>query len=289
MEAHEAVMRSRREMLLCCALVLGTAMTFVAGTTVPQETDRSKDGLIGPVRQMTIISGRTTTIRSYDRAGALMETMSRLAPPAEEPEAQEQVRRFAYVYNAKEQRVREMSQDQDGLPYLSRRYAYDAGGRQWAEAAYHMCGTFSSLRIFSYDRKGRLQEELLYQYRSLAKRVYAYDDRGFLHTLLSYKNGQLQSTIHSRHDAEGRKLELTESMPDGTPNGKTTYEYDEQGHLMAEHFINALDPSHETTSDYKYDQHGNWIQKTTRGVGGVHKDEPDDQAIEVTERTLVYF
>ena len=153
-------MSSRREMLLCCVLLSGTAMTFLAGTTVPQETDRTRDGLIGPVRQVTITSGGTTTIRSYNRAGALMETMSRLAPPIEEPEAQEQVRRLLYVYNAREQRLREMSQEQDGPPYLSRRYAYDADGRQRAEAAYHMCGTFSSLRIFNYDRNGRLQEDL---------------------------------------------------------------------------------------------------------------------------------
>ena len=109
-------MRSRREMILCCGLVLGTTVTFLAGAMVPQETDRTRDGLIGPVRQVTITSGRTTTIRSYNRAGALVETMSRPAPPTEEPEAQEQVRSFLYVYNAKEQRLREMSQDQDGPP-----------------------------------------------------------------------------------------------------------------------------------------------------------------------------
>ena len=282
-------MSSRREMLLRCVLILGTAMTFLAGTTVPQETDRTRDGLIGPVRQVTITSGGTTTIRSYNRAGALMETMSRLAPPIEEPEARQQVRRFLYVYNAREQRLREMSQEQTGPPYLSRRYAYDADGRQRAEAAYHMCGTFSSLRIFNYDRRGQLQEDLLYQYRSLAKRVYEYDDRGFPHTILSYKNGRLQSTIHSRHDAEGRKREQTDLMSDGTPIGKTTYEYDEHGRLMAEHFMNVLDPSREATSTYEYDQHGNWTRKTTRGVGGVQKDARDDQTLEVTERTLVYF
>jgi len=281
-------MRSRREMLLCCVLVLAAAMTFLAGATVPQETDRTKDGLIGPVWQVTITSGRTTTIRSYNRAGALMETLSRVAPSTEEPEALEQVRRFLYIYNEKEQRLREMSQDQDAAPYLSRRYAYDEGGRQRAEAAYHMCGTFSSLRIFSYDPKGRLQEELLYQYRSLAKRVYEYDDRGFPHTLRSYKNGQLQSTIQSRHDAEGRKREQTDFMPDRTPSGKTTYEYDGQGRLMAEHFMNVLDPSREATSTYEYDLQGNWTKKTTRGVGGIQKDARG-QALEVTERTVVYF
>ena len=134
-----------------------------------------------------------------------------------------------------------------------------------------------------------LQEDLLYQYRSLTTRVYEYNDRGFPHTLLSYKNGHLQSTIHFRHDAEGRKREQTDLMSDGTPIGKTTYEYDEHGRLMAEHFMNVLDPSRETTSTYEYDQYGNWTKKTTRGAGGVQTDTRDDQAFEVTERTLVYF
>ena len=48
-------------------------------------------------------------------------------------------------------------------------------------------------------------------------------------------------------------------------------------------------PSCETTSAYEYDQHGNWTKKTTRGVGGVQKAAPDDQTIEVTVRTVVYF
>jgi hypothetical protein len=46
------------------------------------------------------------------------------------------------------------------------------------EAAFHICGTFSSLHLLGYDLEGRLLEDLVYQYRSLGRRVYAYDARG---------------------------------------------------------------------------------------------------------------
>src|SRR5262245_51721039 len=163
-EEHEALMNSRYDAVWRCLGVLVLAMTLAAGATLSEETDRTRDGLVGPVQHMTTITGGSTTVRTYDRAGALLETISRLTPPAGEPDASAQVRRFIYVYNNNRQRVREMSQDQDDAPYLSRRYAYDAMGRPRAEATYHMCGTFSSLQVFSYTRDGRLYEQLTYQF-----------------------------------------------------------------------------------------------------------------------------
>ena len=282
-------MTSQSDVFWRSVAVVVLALTLVAGTTRSQVTDRTRDGLKGAVRQVTTTSGGSTTTRTYDRGGALLETISRLAPSGDEPDAREQTRRFEYVYDARQQRVREMSQDQDGPPYLSRRYAYDVEGRQRAEAAYHMCGTFSSLHVSTYDRDGRLHEDILYQFRSLARRVYEYDGQGHPSTILSSKNGRLQSTLHYRYDEQGRVSEQAESMPDGTPGGKTAYEYDEQGQLVAEYFTNGLDPALNAKSMYEYDPQGNWTRKTTRRVGGNQADSPSDKPLERTERTILYF
>ncbi|HSC57344.1 MAG TPA: hypothetical protein VLC51_09065 [Nitrospira sp.] len=264
-------------------------LTLGAGTIFSEETDRTRDGLVGPVRNMTTITGGSTTMRTYDRAGALLETISRLAAPVDDPQAREQVRRFVYVYDDKRQRLREMSQDQDDPPYLTRRYAYDAAGRERAEAAYHMCGTFSSLQVFSYNHDGRLHEQLIYQFRSLGNRVYEYDGQARLKAVLVYKNRQLQSTVHYRYDDQGRISEHVEVMANATPGNKTAYGYDERGRLVAEEFTNLFDPSVNAQSTYEYDDRGNWTKKTTRRVGGSKEGLSQDKSLEITERTIDYF
>ncbi len=261
------------------------ALIFLAATMLPKESDRLREGLAGDVGRVTTNAGGTTTIRTYDHDGALIETVSRLAPATDAPDAHEQVRKFLYVYDAKKQRLREMSQDQDGPPYVSRRYAYDAEGRQRAEAAYHMCGTFSSLHVFLYEDDGRLLEQLTYQLRSLGKRVYEYDSQRRLTALRLYKNGILQSTTQYRYDDNGRITEQTEVMPDGTAGNKTAYQYDERGRLVSEHFTNHLHPSLDALSTYEYDPEGNWTRKTTRRGGSSQELE----RIEVTERMIEYY
>lgn len=276
--------------MLTLAQVSGLVIALAAvptGSALSSETDRTRDGLVGPVRQVTTTSGGATTIRTYDRTGSLIESISRLAPPADEPEAREQMRRLRYVYDAQKRRMEELSQDEDEQPpYLSRRYEYDPDGRLRAEAAFHMCGTFSSLHVLRYDLEGRLLEDLVYQYRSLGRRVYAYDARGYLEMLLSYKNGALQSTIHYQYNVQGRMTEQAEVLPDGTPGGKTSYEYDDEGRLVAEHFTNGLHPSVNARSTYEYDQVGNWTKKRTRRTGGRELDASPEG---LTERTVTYF
>jgi YD repeat-containing protein len=286
MEAHDPGMNVRGKFCRPIAVPM-FGLIFIAATTLPIEMDRAREGLKGAVRQVTMTTGGTTTIRTYDRDGALIETVSRLSPGAGEPDAQEQVRKFVYDYDAKKQRLREMSQEQDGPPYLSRRYAYDAAGHQRAEAVYHMCGTFSSLQVFSYDGDGRLHEQVTYQFRSLGKRVYEYAGQQRLTTVRIYKNGVLQSTTQYRYDDEGRMSEQAELLSDATIGNKTVYEYDDRGRLVTERFTNRLDPLLDAQSRYEYDQQGNWTRKTTRRAGG--SLESTTGHIEVTERVIDYY
>jgi hypothetical protein len=243
------------------------ALLLIGTTTLSKGTDRSQEGLIGPVRELTTISGATTTIATFDRAGALIETISRVRPPADEPDALERVQQLVYVYDAKGRRLREMIKGPDGQQYLSRRYAYDAAGRKRAEAAYHMCGTFSSLHVYSYDARGRLQEDLLYQFRSLTRQVFEHEERGQPKELNRYKNGLLHST--------------------------TRFEYDERGNPIVEEVTSSADPSRnaKNISTYDYDKTGNWIRKTTRRFVNVvgQEAQPSPEQTDITERTVTYF
>jgi YD repeat-containing protein len=178
-----------------------------------------------------------------------------------------------------------MSEDQDGASYVSKRYAYDATGHQRAEAAYHMCGTFSLLHIFSYDGDGRPKEQLTYQFRSLGRRIYDYDDQGRLNAVHLYKNGVLQSTTQYRYDDHGRMSEQFEMTAHRTPGNKTTYAYDELGRLMREQFTSSVDPSLSATATYEYDEQGNWTRKTTRRG----RQDSGSQQMEVTERVFAYY
>jgi len=267
------------------------AAVLIGGTTISKETDRSRDGLIGPVRQVTIISETATTIATYDRDGALTEMVSRPRPAQDEPGAQEQVQKLVYVYS-KGKRVREMILDPDGQQYLSRRYAYDAAGRKMAEVAYHMCGTFSSLHVFSYDGKGRLQEDLFYQYRSLAKELSEYDERGTVRTRAIYRNGLLQSTTRFTVDQQGRISEQVDILPDGSLGKKASYQYDERGNPVEEEMTGRADPSPTEKSHltYEYDTAGNWTRKSVqRFVNPVAQGNQPLFEATITERTISYY
>ena len=159
--------------------------------------------------------------------------------------------------------------------------AWAVGGRK----PHHMCGTFSSLHVFSYDGDGRLKEQLTYQFRSLGKRVYDYDGEGRPKAVVLYKNGLLVSTTDYRYDDRGRMSEQLELPARGASANTTRYDYDERGRLTAERFTNRLDPSLSAISTYEYDEQGNWTRKTTRRNGGVQGGEQ----IEVTDRVVEYY
>jgi hypothetical protein len=51
-----------------------------------QQIDRDREGLFGPVRSMIAKSGATTTSKTFDRTGTLIEVESRVSPPPDQPE-----------------------------------------------------------------------------------------------------------------------------------------------------------------------------------------------------------
>jgi hypothetical protein len=257
-----------------------------------QQIDRDREGLFGPVRSVIAKSGATTTSKTFDRTGTLIEVESRVSPPPDQPELGDSIEKLVYTYDPKGNRTGEML-ERDGERYPSRLYAYEGAGHRTAEAAYHMCGSFSSLQLFTHDMKGQVREALEYRSRSLVRHVYSYDDRGRIVKDLLSRNGTLQSVTHSTYDQNDRLTEQRLALPDGVLSRTATYHYDERGNRIGEEVIHATQSSlnSKEISQYEYDPIGNWTKRTTRRLI-IPVDEggrPFSEPTEVVERLIIYY
>ncbi|HEU4685862.1 MAG TPA: hypothetical protein VFS39_15260 [Nitrospira sp.] len=278
--------------LIMALIVLSGALALFGGKS-GEATSRGRDHLVGPVRQTISTSNGTSTTELYDRNGALLTRTIRTAPPAGQPDLGEQVRTINFSFDAQGRRTRETIDEGDGQPYLSRLYAVDAAGRTVAEAAYHMCGTFSSLVVHVYDETGALRQDLTYQFRALLARLYEYDSRGRISTHRDYKNGRLLSSTLFRYDERDRVSERLEYDPRGALLATTAYHYDDRGHPVAEETIHPGDASlnSKSVSTYEFDARGNWTKRTVRHpiIPLDEEGKPAKAPIEVTERSISYY
>lgn len=275
--------------ILLGILVSVACLSSVVAVT---QSDREREGLRGPVARVIAKSGPTITISTYDQRGNLVEVESRRTPPADQPELGESVEKVIYAYDDEGNRTSETIVDGDGNQYPSRLYVYDAAGNRLAEAAYHMCRTFSSLHIYTHDAQRHLQEDLLYQGRTLLKQVHSYDEGGRVAKSLTYRNGVLQSTTQYVYDRTGRITEQSISLPDETPSSKAMYEYDDKGNRISAEIMHPTRASLNSKEvfTYKYDAAGNWTRRVTRRlIIPVEEDgTPSAEPIEMTERSLTY-
>ncbi|SLM46858.1 conserved protein of unknown function [Nitrospira japonica] len=267
--------------VLVASLVLG-------GAAARQASDRERDGLVGLVHRVVSTTGGTSVTNTYSRDGILLETVTRNAPPADQPDVGERMERVVYEYDAQGRRQRDMIDEGDGYRYLSRVYAYDQDGKVLAEASYSMCGTFSSLTLYTYDDAGRVQEDLSYRLRSLFKRTHEFDSHGRMTLRRNYKNNGAISSTGYRYDEHGRLAEESELRPDGTLERKVSYRYDWQGNQILEETTNLADSSLNGTraSSYEYDAQGNWTARTVQ-----HPVVPrgEETSVEITRRTITYY
>ncbi|HJT20690.1 MAG TPA: RHS repeat domain-containing protein [Nitrospira sp.] len=264
----------------------------LTGAVSSVKTDRERDGLFGPVRQVVTVSGETHVTRMYSRAGALLEAATRQAAPVDQPDLGERVQKTMFVYDAQGRRTREMVDEGDG-PYLSRLYAYSATGTPIAEAAYHMCGTFSSLVVHDYDAAGTLRRDLSYRFRSMGEHRYTWDAQGRITARKDYQNGVLISTLRYSYDAQGRLTEQEATQADGTSLSRTAYQYDQRGNLIGEELTNFHDPSlnAKSVSSYEYDAAGNWTGQIVRRlmIPAGEDGKPMSEGTEVIRRIISYY
>jgi hypothetical protein len=274
---------------LLAILVSGACIS----TVLPiQHADREREGLLGPVSKVVAKSGVTTTTKTFDGTGTLIEVESRVSPPADQLELGDSVETLVYTYDPKGNRTAEMILEPDGERYPSRLYAYDRVGHRLAEAAYHMCGTFSSLQIYRYDANGQMRENLVYQSRSLSRHVYSYDDRGRIVQSQLHRNGTVQSATSFIYDQHDRLTEQRVYLSDGGLYSTASYQYDDRGNRTGEAVMHSTQTSlnSKEVAQYEYDSAGNWTRRTTHRLiipvddSGVPLSEPT----KIVERRITY-
>ena len=130
--------------MLCCACP-GPGWALEDGSI--WERRHEPEHASGSVRHMTIGTKETLQTLTFSRQGNVTEKTTRnrtdLSATVEE--------RMLYRYDPAGKMTGEFVADSDVEWVPLRLYLYDHEGRLAAEAAYHLCRTFSALHLYQYD------------------------------------------------------------------------------------------------------------------------------------------
>jgi hypothetical protein len=150
--------------------------------------------------------------------------------------------------------------------------------------------------VFTRDDDGRLREQVHYWPNGSLKEKNLFDESGVLrekHT--SFGAGDLTIT---RFDSYGRDVQISIVSPPGFLSSRgadhvITLEYDLHGNLI-EMNTTASDGAllHRTTNSYRYDEKGNWIERTEVDLNQTWQTAPFSASFETIcrfTRKLAYF
>ena len=193
-------------------------------------------------------------------------------------------------------------------PIDKKTYSYDDKGNKVGEAIYLRSEYVQYKMHFKYNDKNKLIEEAQYDkdgkllYRStyeyrgddLAKtetfndkgevefsKKNSYDKNGNLTGEMTYEKFSNTTTIEKyQYDSFNNKTMVSVSKNDVLML-KISYKYDDKNNVIASHAFDGQDrPRESRTYAYKYDDNGNWTQKTI-AIGG----KPSF----IVERSIKYF
>lgn len=150
--------------------------------------------------------------------------------------------------------------------------------------------------VFIHDDDGRLREQVQYWPDGSLKEKKIFDESGILkEEQFSFGAGDLRI---SRFDSYGRVLQISAVSPAGFlsskgTDGVTTFEYDLHGNLIE---MNTTESDgtlqRRTTNSYRYDEKGNWIERTEVDLNQAWQTEPFPASFETIwrfTRKLDYF
>jgi hypothetical protein len=243
--------------------------------------------VVGPVRQATVTTKDSIATLSFSPAGDLTRKVTRTrANPTDGA-----TETMLYQYDPQGGKIGEYVADSDGEVVPLRLYTYDSEHRLSAEAAYHMCRTFSALHVYTYDGNGRGTEDLQFESRRLTRREFQYDGKGQVEHITVHRNGRLMSVTRYTYDDTGRLVTVASEQPDGADVSRL-YRYDERGNVVVFVETHPRDPAQDKTevTAYEYDLHGNWTRRTiVRPVNPLDEEgHPFEEPVQVTEREIVY-
>lgn len=162
-------------------------------------------------------------------------------------------------------------------------YTYDQRGlmTEWTD----LSPTHRYVSRYTYDENGHPAEEWLYLDNKLLEHgVIVCDGDGNVTEEISYDaEGQVTSRVTSVYDAAGRKLSEVDSLPDGEPDNRFSFSYDEEGRLTE---MRSSGRFGDTTFRYSYLCQGNrveWRQEQPDGSVRSRIRTYDDSGVRVEE------
>lgn len=243
--------------------------------------------VIGPVRQMTVTTKHSVATLYFSPAGVLLQKVIRnRAAESDDPGETTE-----YRYDEEGRTLGEYLADPDGEVVPLRLYAYNDRHQLLAEAAYHMCRTFSSLYVYRSDEENRIIEDMQFESRRLTKREFQYTEHSQIARVTMHRNGRPMSITRYTHDNAGHVATAVSEQPDGSMV-RRLYRYDERDNVSILVETHPRDSARDKTeiTTYEYDRQGNWTRRTIiRAVNPLDEERlPFEEPIEVVEREIVY-
>lgn len=201
-------------------------------------------------------------------------------------------------FDEHENRVRRTWFREDGTPEREQnwRYQYSAEGNVTEQLLFRPDEPQTAYRSVFIRDGGRLREQVQYWPNGSLNEKKVFDESGVLREEhWSFGAGDLRI---SRFDSHGRELQRSQFTPAGFLSSRgtdnvTTYEYDLHGNLI-EATTKASDGTlqHTTTNSYRYDDKGNWIERTEVDLSQTWQTKPFPASFEAIcrfTRMLDYF
>lgn len=198
--------------------------------------------------------------------------------------------------------IEESDIDSDGTFNGKNLYEYDGKGNLIREVDYDWDGTVFANEDRSYTPDGKLLSEEIVEHpgkESMSRlfRQYQYDAQGNQTDLFSYRQGVLEAHWIFKYDEHKRMISSQCIVADpkqdqqvygrcsdcGLSSGKTTFKYDEAGHVLETRMfrpdgklVNTFasgydaDGNRLTSPDkaYLYDSYGNWVKEVSSKSAG---------------------
>lgn len=176
-------------------------------------------------------------------------------------------------YNAQGKIVSAYSLYEDGTPIWEYIFHAQPSGVEIDCDCFNSKNELEERIVYQYDKKGKLTTKSCYDMdgKQQWEIRYTYNEESFLLTKKYYTGNNLQvhKLTNFQYNEKGHLLQIfdcqnvhsTSEMPDHFFDFKISFKYDENGELAERCETSPSGKKHITQFEYKFDNHGNWIQQ----------------------------
>jgi hypothetical protein len=256
-------------------LIAALCICFVFGSVVSaqRKTDRDLEGLLGPVKTVSITR---------------IETSVGNVRPGEPKSAPSQ----SLTFDERGHMIEQYLTNRDGIPWKKWVYEYDANGYKSQQLEYDPTGRITTKKTFRYEfnTQGKVSTTLIYDAdgKLYNRMVKTYNDRGLQTENITYDStGSVSNKSIFTYDGKGAITEFALYNSAGVLVQKQIPR-DAENEMVLSNDDGTL-KMREIRSNPKreeFDAHGNWIKETASIIKQSGKAE---EVFEVTRRIITYY